>query len=276
MKHNDDLGKRLLKYESQETNRKLIPLLPIIARMDGRSFHRFTKDMKRPYDPSFLSLMHAVAEMVARDTQACMAYTQSDEISLIWNFNNSKTQSFFDGKIFKLTSILASMTTVYFHFYGQKIIEDWNLHPLPMFDARVWNVPNKEEAVNTLIWREQDAVRNSINMLGQHFYSHKELLNKSKSQVMDMLMEKDINWNNYPVYFKRGQYIQRFHYEKQYTTEELEHLPEHHIARRDPKFFYERTSYRLLPDLMLSLSKTLNRIGVVFEGMDPVPIKEEK
>ena len=73
-----------------------------------------------------------------------------------------------------------------------------------MFDARCFNIP-KEEVTNLIYWRQLDATRNSIQMVGQANFSHKELQNKSCNDIQDMLHEqKGINWNDYPTVCKRG------------------------------------------------------------------------
>lgn len=73
-----------------------------------------------------------------------------------------------------------------------------------MFDARCFNIP-KEEVCNLIYWRQLDATRNSIQMVGQANFSHKELQGKSCNQIQDMLMlQKGINWNDFPAYKKRG------------------------------------------------------------------------
>lgn len=73
-----------------------------------------------------------------------------------------------------------------------------------MFDSRVFNIP-REEVTNYFYWRQLDASRNSIQMVGQANFSHKELQYKSCNDIQDMLMtKKDINWNDFPTYQKRG------------------------------------------------------------------------
>ena len=73
-----------------------------------------------------------------------------------------------------------------------------------MFDCRCFNIP-KEEVTNLVYWRQLDASRNSIQMVGQANFSHKELQNKSCNEIQDMLMtQKGINWNDLPTYQKRG------------------------------------------------------------------------
>ena len=106
------------------------------------------------------------------------------------------TDQWFDGSIQKITSISASMATAAFN--------DKSDLSTALFDSRVFNVP-KEEVVNYFVWRQQDATRNSINMLGQFYFSHKELHGKNVSQVQDMLMESyQQNWNDVDVWKKRG------------------------------------------------------------------------
>ena len=78
-----------------------------------------------------------------------------------------------------------------------------------MFDARVFNIP-KEEVTNCVYWRQLDATRNSIQSVGQANFSHKELHEKTCNMIQDMLMiEKGINWNDYPTYLKRGTAVKK-------------------------------------------------------------------
>ena len=79
-----------------------------------------------------------------------------------------------------------------------------------MFDARVFNIP-KEEVTNCIYWRQLDASRNSIQMLGQAHFSHKELQHKSQNDIQDMLM-RGVNWNDLPVHKKRGTCVVKRYY----------------------------------------------------------------
>lgn len=265
------LENRMKLYEKQESGRRLMPLLPILARLDGRCFHNFTQSMERPYDIHFSELMQTTTEWLVQETQAKIGYTQSDEITLLFYSNDIKSQVFFDGRIAKLVSTLAAMTTLFFYnkiftFFDE---EDWdNLEQIqPTFDCRVWNVPTKAEAVNVFIWREQDATRNSVQIAAQHYYSHKELLGKNNSQMQDMLYAKGINWNDYPIFFKRGTYFQQYIKTEKFISEELSTLPPEHHAHQDPNLEFKRHSIRELE--MKSLSQILNPIQVVFEGKLP-------
>jgi tRNA(His) 5'-end guanylyltransferase len=73
-----------------------------------------------------------------------------------------------------------------------------------MFDSRCFNIP-KEEVTNCFLWRQQDATRNAIRMLGYCHYSSKAIENVSNNELQDMLMtQKGINFNDMPTEFKRG------------------------------------------------------------------------
>ena len=174
-----------------------------------------------------------------------LGYTQSDEITLILqDYKTLTTDAWFDYEVQKICSISASMATMAFNkFFYSNVIEyilskesfesiDKGLPMLPyiindyfvktddekdyvltlikaaekgaMFDARCFNIP-KEEVTNLLYWRQLDAARNSVQMVGQAYFSHKELQNKSCSDIQDMLMERyNINWNDFPTTQKRG------------------------------------------------------------------------
>jgi len=286
----DILGDRMKFYEGQESDRRFMPMLPICCRLDGRSFHNFTEGLQRPYDPYFSSLMIDTTKYLVEKTNACIGYTQSDEISLIFYSDKIESQVFFDGRIQKMTSILASMCSVKFNELLQNIhldiIDDlgdfnpehqnWpvNLRAWkkkqelsPLFDCRVWTVPNQMEACNVLLWREIDATKNSITMLAREYYSDKELFKKNSSDKHEMLHKKNVNWNNYPDFFKRGSYIQRRTVMKRFTTEEIEKLPAKHAARKNPDLMIERREIREIA--MPPFSKVINKTEVVFNGKDP-------
>ena len=137
-----------------------------------------------------------------------------------------------------------------------------------MFDCRVWNVPNLVEAANTILRREQDATRNSIQMSARSVFSHKQCFMKDTSQLQEMLFQKGINWNDYPSCFKRGTFIQRRKTTKAFTSDELDKLPAKHRARTNPELVVERSEIRTVE--MPAFGKVVNRVEVIFEGADPV------
>lgn len=267
----NSLGDRMKEYENRESGRRLIPLLPVVARMDGRSFHAFTRRMKRPFDETFSDVMVGTTEDLLKETNACTGYTQSDEITLVWHSTNYNSQIWFDGRIAKMTSQLAAFTTLMFYRRALESMSEC-VHLLPTFDARVWDVPNRIEAVNALLWREQDATKNSVSMAASRYYSHNELLGKNTSQKIYMLHDKDINWNDYPAAFKYGVYVRRRRVVKPFAAEEIDKLPLKHQARANPALSVERWEWDVsgLPPLRT----IMNREDVVFEGAEPQLAKE--
>jgi len=232
-----DFGDRMKLYEGL-SDHLLMPLVPICARIDGRAFHTWTGDLEKPYDDIFRKIMCNVAKSLIEETNAKIAHTFSDEISLIFIQENFESEIFFGGRHQKLCSVLASLAT---GFFAEQIRSVWSQRAIPAFDCRVWNVPNLDEASNYLVWREQDAVRNSIQMAARSIYSHKECYKKSSSDLQEMLFQKGINWNNYPVMHKRGCYLKRIKVIRAFTPTEIEKLPMKHEARQNPELKIERT-----------------------------------
>lgn len=214
----NSLGDRMKFFEQQECNRILMPTLPTLARIDGRSFHTFTKGMKRPFDETMHAMMVDTTKYLVKHTQANIGYTQSDEITLMWYNPDPKSQIFFNGKLIKMVSALSAMASVAFN----QLVNDWyteHAHKLPTFDARVWQVPNINEAQNVFLWRERDCTKNSISMAAQSMFSHKQLHGKHGNQMLDMMItEKQVNWNDYPSWCKRGSYIKKIN--KQFVNEQ--------------------------------------------------------
>ncbi len=136
----------------------------------------------------------------------------------------------------------------------------------PMFDCRVWNVPNLDEAANLMLWREKDAAKNSISMAARTMYSHRELHGRSGKQMQEMMFQKGTNWDNYPVWAKRGTFIIKRKVLEKFTPEELAKIPEKH--RPDPDETRERTRYHQME--MPRFTKVTNRVDVLFHGADPI------
>lgn len=269
----DDFGDRMKIYEMAEAGRKLMPLLPVVARLDGRSFSKFTDGLERPYDRRLSELMVTTADYVARQTQACMAYTQSDEITLTWASFAYDEQMLFDGRISKLNSVLASLATAYFNIRLQEFLPEKWKKSIPVFDCRVWNVPNLTEGANVFLWREKDATKNSISMAARHYYRHNELHQKSGSEMQEMLFQKGVNWNDYPAFFKRGTFIQRRKVLRKLSIDEAAKMklpPKHHFWT-NPDLEQEVTEYTTLA--MPAFTKVFNRLEVIYFGHEPMWLK---
>ena len=188
-----DLADRMKCYEMIGAGQRLMPNLPVCLRLDGKAFHRWTRGLRRPYDERLHMLFDETTKFLVEASDAVIGYTQSDEITLIlYNGGQPDAQILFNGRVSKLTSVLASMATAKFNALVPSILPEKH-NRLACFDGRVWNVPTEQEAVNCLIWRELDATRNSIQMAAQALYSHKQLHQKNTSQMQEMLWQKGIN-----------------------------------------------------------------------------------
>ena len=99
LKDTDEFGARMKSYESSETARRVDVQLPIYARIDGRSFSRFTRGMDRPFDQKMTDAMIETTKHLVHETHAKIGYTQSDEISLVWLADGPESDVFFSGKI---------------------------------------------------------------------------------------------------------------------------------------------------------------------------------
>jgi len=221
MPTHDDLGIRMKGYE-YVTRTHLMRRTPAIIRVDGKAFHTFTRGFKRPFDSVLIIAMQKTMRRLCENIQGCvLGYTQSDEISLVLvDYKTLNTAAWFDYNIQKCASVAASMATMAFHQAFESGIAEYCDTILPeqkyvdalmnalskgaMFDARVFSIP-KEEVCNCIYWRQLDAVRNSIQMVGQAHFSHNEMLGKSCNQIQEMLFsERGINWNDFPDHQKRG------------------------------------------------------------------------
>lgn len=228
----DSLGDRMKEFYEGRFRFYLTRKTPVIIRLDGKAFHSFTKGFQRPYDEAFHNAMNRTLEYLCTNIQGCkFGYTQSDEITLVLtDYDTIDTDGWFDYAVQKMCSISASMATLEFNRAFQEETSKWIYNQMTssknyedtseisrvidaytkagkkgaMFDSRVFSIP-REEVVNCLIWRQQDATRNAIQMLGQANFSHKELQGKSCNDIQDMLMtQKGINFNDMPTEFKRG------------------------------------------------------------------------
>lgn len=216
----DDLGDRMKAYEMLQTSATFDKSLPIYARIDGRSFSQFTKNMQRPFDDRMLACMQDTLNELILKTNAIMGYQQSDEISLLFHYEKPETEAFFGGKIFKLTSVLASLTTAIFikniqSYFGERA----NMYTLkvPHFDCRVFQLPDKWEAVNAFVWRNQDCKKNAIQMISHHYFSPAQLHGKNQEQMKEKLLENGVDLNDtnlYPESFLWGTFAKRKLYEK--------------------------------------------------------------
>lgn len=245
----------------------MIPTLPVIIRLDGNNFSTWTKDLNQPFDKGFSTLMEKTTEALVKETNAVVGYTQSDEITLILYSPNKKNAIYHDGKKSKILSKLTAKCVNFFNDNKDTYIQQEKQSAV--FDARVYQTPTLDDAANQLLWRENDASKNSINMLAGYHFSHNSLDGLNGDQRQDKLItEKGVNWNDLEVRFKRGVYIKRFKTSRPYTAEELDSLPEMHDARRNPDLLIERNVFKRIEYPIFN--KITNRADVIFSDEEPI------
>lgn len=233
----DALGDRMKGFYEDRYRIYLTRRMPVIIRVDGNCFHTFCKNLNKPFDTLFMRAMQDTCYDLCKNIQGCTGgYVQSDEISLLLiDYDTVDTDAWFDYNLQKICSLAAARATMTFNKCVSKTIEeikfniDWCRENAPedlntcfneytqwdnkqykaMFDARAFNIP-KEEVCNYFIWRQKDAIRNSIQSAGQAYFSHNELEGKSQSDIQEMLFQKGINWNDYSISQKRGSFVRRF------------------------------------------------------------------
>lgn len=239
----DDLGDRMKAYEAVEAQRRLDPTLPMIARLDGRGFSKFTRGLARPFDPRLSGLMVDTTRHLLGAFDAQLGYTQSDEITLVWAPFQQPATPPFGGRVQKLTSVFASEATAFFMAdLATRIPEKAGRRAA--FDCRVWSVPSEAEAVNAVVWRQLDARKNSISSAARVHFSHKVLDRKSGEEMVAMLTEKGAPWGDLPGYFRNGTLLQRVRVTRPFTAAEIDELPAQHEARRNPGLLVERWIYQ--------------------------------
>lgn len=233
----DSLGDRMKTFYENIPKTHLTRRQPVIIRIDGKAFHTFTRGFQRPFDNILIESMQETMKYLCENIQGCkMGYCQSDEISLlITDYETINTAAWFDYQVQKMCSIAASMATLAFNrAFDEKVEQEYmsleaeamfpsfpnndyikeqdNIYKAhekaflkgAMFDARCFSIP-KEEVCNYFQWRQMDCTRNSIQMVGQANFSHKELQNKKNEDIQEMLFsQKGINWNDFSTVEKRG------------------------------------------------------------------------
>jgi tRNA(His) 5'-end guanylyltransferase len=210
----DELDSRMRVFETAHDH-CVLPGLYIVARLDGRSFTRLTKEVHQfeaPYDTRFRDMMLTTIEHLMNcGIDITYSYTQSDEISLLFAYQEQT----FSRKLRKLNSVLAGEASAKFSLL---------LGSIGCFDCRISQLPNREEVVNYFRWRHEDAHRNALNA---HCYWCLRREGKTATQATsmmqglsvadknEMLFQHGINFNQLPNWQKRGVGLYWEEYQKQ-------------------------------------------------------------
>jgi tRNA(His) 5'-end guanylyltransferase len=223
----DILGEECKAFELVETDRRAEIGKPIYIRIDGARFSRFTRGMDRPFDVRMSKSMVETTKAIMQDYHALIGYTQSDEISLV--FFDAEHETHHGGKYQKIVSRLASKATSAFtRLAVENGLSEFVSRQAPEFDARAYSLPSLDDAARVLLWRELDATKNAVSMAARALYSHKKLHGKNAAEMLNMIAEKGIVFNDYPAFFTKGTFVRRVTELRELSEDELARIPEKH------------------------------------------------
>lgn len=227
MASKDPLGDYLKSLEV-ECGRKADPYLPMVARLDGKCFSRFTKGLKRPYDERFVNLMVETTKYLVQESEALLGFCQSDEITLHWYLDKehfSNREFWFDGRFQKIASVLASTAGSFFSANLPKYLPE-RVGTYPAFDCRADNLPSLEAVCDNYLWRSLDCQRNSVSMMAHHYFPHAELQNVSLKEMKELLRKNGTPWEEQPDFFRFGTYVARKRFQVYPDDESMKDIPE--------------------------------------------------
>lgn len=202
----NDLGRRMKENYEGPCRHYFTRRTPVVVRVDGRAFHTFTQDFKRPFDDLLIDSMTIAALQVFGGIQGCkLAYIQSDEASFVMTDDDTlQTQGWFNYNQSKIETATAARMTMAFN----RCMRLCNRVGDATFDSRAFNIPESEVA-NYFLWRAKDWERNSLQMYAASHFSHAEMQGKGASQLHEMLHEKGKNWAHLWDVEKNGTFLAR-------------------------------------------------------------------
>jgi tRNA(His) 5'-end guanylyltransferase len=251
----DQLGDRIKANYENRARTSLMRRCYTIIRLDGKAFHTYCRGLEKPFDDGLMEDMDLTAAYLCKHIMgAKFAFIQSDEISILMtDFETKGASSWFDSDVQKVCSVSASMATRAFNEARLCRLGPENMK-WAEFDSRVFQIADRKEVENVFIWRQQDTTRNSISMVAQSMYSHKELHGKSSDRKQEMIFQKSgINWNNYAPRYKRGRIVVNELYEKPAENESSKpSLRSRWVAKDVPIFTQQREFLEeLIPELRI-------------------------
>lgn len=263
------------------TDYRLMPRAPVYVRLDMRAGHTFCRGLDKPFDMDFVETMQKTCAYLVEKTGAHIGYVQSDEISLVFE-DTSKIP--FEDRIFKIQSTFAAMAASVFTIFGLKTkLKDRIEKYFPVFDCRVMNVPAREDLVNALLWRENDAAKNSISMVAQSKYSHSKLQSKNSDDMRKMLAaDFGIVFDaDYPDYLRYGSYYKRVVYWKKLEPDDIAKTPKKQLdgMARDANgnYFVVRSRIaRISFGRRLAEMPAEDRFNTVWQYEEPADLQQDE
>lgn len=246
----DPLGDKVKALEDVANDRCFAPNAYLLARVDGRAFHTFTKGMAKPADLWLLdSMIHAAVDTAA-DFKSRLAYVQSDEATFCWHYDTPTQGALpFNGRVQKLCSLIAGVFSA--AFIDALVTRDPQrylaLGRVPAFDCRIWEVPGSQEQLEAFAWREKDAVKNAVSTAACTVATPSELAGLKHRERLALLEARGFEWESLPLTYRAGAYIRRQSRMAEIDAETLERIPE--VKRPAPGTFFLRHETAVDPAL---------------------------
>lgn len=244
----------------------------VLIRLDGVNFRRLTHKLKKPYAPDFSAAMIVACQHLAKQCNAWVAHTHSDEMSFLLYNEDPKSEYFMGGKHEKIISVLASEACYWLMTLTKGMAKIGH----PVFDCRAYRPMSWWEALDYFLWREWNAERNSVAGLAQRHFSHKELQGKNQHQMKKMLREqRHIVWEDHlPFHMRYGTFFVRGHTERRFSPDEIEKLPPKHEARTNPDLVVKRKTIWTIATRWKEISKALGEGQGDFSDKEKWPSPE--
>lgn len=267
-----ELEERMKSYE-KTFDVKTVPYKPYVVRLDGRSFSKYTEGLRKPFDNLFECAMINTMNDLVVEFCASTGYTHSDEITLIfpaactleeYNTKTNKSIHLYEGRVMKICTVMAGYCSSKFNYhinrlidygnnrvhYKNEMIEKIRSHNA-CFDCRLIDFPENKltDIVNLLIWRSvRDSYRNSVFAYGKKYFTHQQLENKNSDQILTMLKEeKNLDWNDVPIFHKHGVYSKKEWYKKEVEINGvMQEVPRQRICNKSFVIKYSEKMYELL------------------------------
>jgi len=246
----DTLGARMKGYEGI-LDVRINANRPLLVRLDGRSFSKFTRNLKKPFDDNFIIAMARTASDVMDEFHPVTCYSHSDEITVIFGplSDPNRSTHIFGGRVLKIATVLAGYVSARFNYHLVNIINVYQADYQPRkvekireqkaaFDARIidFGEDKSHELLNHMIWRRQDSYRNAVAAYATTVLSPKQLKGIHSGDRITLMTQKGVNWDAVPLRIKYGFYVKRL-------------LPETPIVQF--RSFYTKYSNTLL-DILLA------------------------
>lgn len=268
MMSRDEFGDRMKGYEAVEAQRALPPDLPVLVRIDGRRFSRFTRSFRKPFDPDLSGAMRETCRLLVEETGARVGYVQSDEISLVLERRHEEDALPFSGRSQKIASTCASLATAAFMRALLGSHPDRVLEGLPRFDARAWSVPDRVEAVNAVLWRVQDARKNGVSAACRTVATPSEMRGLSGPEMIELMRGRGVAFEtDFPEADRLGVLHQRRARYALIDPETWDRIP---VGRRPEKRVVVRSLVEEVP--VRELLDAVDRVSLLFGEPAPAPI----